>query len=533
MKNNKFRLSTLAAAVLGVSGCLGGGSTDSGTTTSGGSISGSSIFPSGLAVASPTARSTSSAARVVSAAMVSPAETSAVSGSHYQQATKIISDLLAGTADVKLVFDPKNFFEMATNANCYGPTLKFTNHPGGSSMQTDMPSGDLGIWKELEGEQACAAAELNSRMKGVSSRTLMGLMGLASMIAVANKSGLTLPTAGTSLDLKPYMTALGLTKVTFNTATLALDSTGKVWSYTLAISAKDMNDTAHDVSLALTHTPGSSEAAYEGLFNYRVSGQFGGNNCNSGGPAPMMVGTESTMNGTLYYKRSASGVVVNSREGGYCGAGTIAPTAFDTGVDSTSTYKLLDPSIVYDATNSPLGWADNFSILAGKFDPSTLQGDYVYAWQAGKGDSHSRTFQMHAAADAATGDAYFGFGKTVGTTDGSIDGMICNWAGPGNSHTPLPYAQHQPIKFDATVKGFIVGTAGSEITFAPTSSCIYENTGTFWYDRDLDGVNTGADKVNVWATTNGSDLVLKLLGVGTQSTVQANINTSGFVLPPF
>ena len=136
-------------------------------------------------------------------------------------------------------------------------------------------------------------------------------------------------------------------------------------------------------------------------------------------------------------------------------------------------------------------------------------------------------------ADAATGDAYFGFGKTVGTTDGEIDGMICNWAGPGNNHDPLPYAQHQPIKFDATVKGFIVGTAGSEITFAPTSNCIYENTGSFWYDRDLDGENTGADQVNVWVATNNSDLVLKLLGVGTQSTVQANINTSGFVLPPF
>ena len=238
------------------------------------------------------------------------------------------------------------------------------------------------------------------------------------------------------------------------------------------------------------------------------------------------------MNGTLYYKRSSSGVVVNSREGGYCGTGTVGATDVDTGVDSTGTYQLLDPSVVYDAMSSPLGWADNFSILAGKFDPATMQGDYVYTWQAGKGDSHSRTFQMHVNADAATGDAYFGFGKTVGTTDGEIDGMICNWAGPGNNHDPLPYAQHQPIQFDA-VKGFIVGAAGSKITFAPTTSCIYQNTGTFWYDRNLDGENTSADQVNVWATTNGTDLVLNLLGVGGEDTVQANINTSGFVLPPF
>lgn len=332
MNKNIFRLSTLAAAVLGVSGCLSGGGSKDNDNSTGGGITGSSVFPSGLAVTSPTARASASSARLSAAAMISPAEASAVSGSHYQQATKLISDLLAGTADVKLVFNPKNFFEMATNANCYGPTLAYTNHPDGGSMEpnmsSSMPSGDLGIWKELEGDQACAAAELNSRMKGVSSRTVMGLMGLASMIAVANKNGLTLPAAGTSLDLTSYMTALGLSKVTFNTATLALDSTGKVWSYTLVMSAKDMNDTAHDVALALTHTPGSSEAVYEGLFNYRVSGQFGGNNCNSGGvgpgpgpgpdpgPGPLMAGTESTMNGTLYYKRSASGVVVNSREGG-------------------------------------------------------------------------------------------------------------------------------------------------------------------------------------------------------------------------
>ena len=49
MKNNKFRLSVIAAAVVGVSGCLGGGGgSDSSTTTSGGSINGSSVFPSGL-----------------------------------------------------------------------------------------------------------------------------------------------------------------------------------------------------------------------------------------------------------------------------------------------------------------------------------------------------------------------------------------------------------------------------------------------------------------------------------------------------
>jgi len=138
---NNFRLSIIAAAVLGVSGCLGGGGSKDSDTTGGGTtgggggtISGSSVFPSGLAVTSPTARSTTSSARVVAAAMVSPNEVAAVSGSHYQQATKIINDLLAGTADPKLVFDPKNFFETATNANCYGPTLAYQNHPEGADQ---------------------------------------------------------------------------------------------------------------------------------------------------------------------------------------------------------------------------------------------------------------------------------------------------------------------------------------------------------------------------------------------------------------
>jgi hypothetical protein len=567
MNKNNFRLSIIAAAVLGVTGCLGGGgSKDSGTTTGGGTISGSSVFPSGLAVTSPTARSTTSSTRIVAAAMVSPNEAAAVSGSHYQQATKIINDLLAGTADPKLVFDPRNFFETATNANCYGPTLKFTGHPEyvaltppppmgspGSSPDGELPSGDLGIWKELEGTQACAAAELNSRMKGVSSRTLMGLMGLASMIAVANKNSLALPTAGTSLDLKSYMSALGLSNITFTTATLALDTTGTIWSYTLALTANDRDGKSQDVSLTLTHKPGSSETVYEGLLNYSVTGsEFGGSgNCNSDipgpgpgpapGPGPMATGdTESTMNGTLYYTRSASGVVVNSREGGYCGKGIIAPTVADSGVNTVG-YLLLDPSVLYDptvsdTTHSTSGWANNFSIMAGKFNPATMQGDYVYAWQAGKGDGFTRTFQMHVNADAATGDAYFGFGKELGTTDGSIDGMICNWAGPGATKAQQDYAQHQPIKFDATAKEFVVDTAGSQITFAPTSSCAYEGGG-FMYDRDLNGSADSSDVVIVHAdgTSNGlTEKGLDLMKKSTTGTMQETINANGsFTLPPF
>jgi len=273
--------------------------------------------------------------------------------------------------------------------------------------------------------------------------------------------------------------------------------------------------------------PGATDNEYKGMLTYRVDSDAMGGNCGMGV-------TDATINGTLYYDRSsATSLLVNAREGGYCDKGVTGATIADSDVDASSTYQFLDPAALYDGTTKTNGWANSFSGFSGKFNPSTQEGDYVYAWQAGKNDSNSRTFQMHVDADAATGEAYFGFGDAISTTDGSIQGMICNWAGPGNSHTTLDYVQRQSIAFDGAK--FIVGTSGSDITYAPTTTCAYEGTPSgFYYDRDQNQTANSSDVVLVYSSMAApSGLDLDLMKKDTAVSVQAAITARGFTLPPF
>jgi hypothetical protein len=543
-----FRISVLSAAIIGLTACLGGGGDDDGAATDNGGDStttSAEAFPSGLALASPTARASSVNARVVAAA----AGGGAAGGSQYQWATAKISELLAGTASAKDVFDANMLLQASGRAQCYGPSMNFTAHPdtnsGDPNYNGQLPGGDLGIWSETEqaSGQVCAAAQLNMQMQGVSSRAIMGLIGLASMVSVANKNSVALPGAGGSLDLVTYMDALGIQRVDFTQADLSLNADGTTWSYTLALtySEPSPSTTTHDVVVELTHTPGASDDVYEGILNYSVSGDFSGGNCGGGmggGGGGGMVTSDATMNGTLYYKRSsATDLVVNAREGGYCGKGTAADTVADTGVDTSGTYLLLDPADSYNNSSNTNGWANNFSIMAAKFDPSTQAGDYVYAWQAGMGDSHTRTFQVHVNADATTGEAYFGYGSPMNSADGKILGMICNWAGPGGNHTPVNYVQRQSIAFDSASGKFEVGATGSDITYAPTNSCAYEGTPSgFLYDRDLNNTADVNDKVLVYSSTSApaGELDLDLMDKGSAASMQDAIDASaGFTLPPY
>lgn len=517
----QFRLSIISIGILGLVACIDGGGSSGTTPDDTGSIDTSSAFPAGLAVSSPTAR-TSTSPRV--------SASTAVADSEYKQATDKIAALLSDTTDAKDVFKADLMLQSGGNAHCYGPQMAFSGHPDGSGGTSPFPGGDLGIWTESENGEACASAELNQRLAGISSRNIMGLMGLAGMIQVVKANSLTLPTAGNTLTMTSNMTAAAIPDVTFSNATLSLSADGTTWSYNLAFAYND-GGTARNIVLALTHKPGASTSQYEGLFSYQVDVPSMGGNC-SGAPSG------ATMNGTLYYNRASDAdLLVNSREGSYCGSGITAATTSDVDVTGGTTFQLLDPSITYNsrpgdsATTTSNGWGDNFNMFAAQFNPDTLEGDYVYAWQAGSGDSHSRTFQLHMNAGAADGEAYFGFGDWAGSTDGSIDGMICNWAGPGNNHTPANYVQRQAI----TLNSGKFEASSSDITYAPTNSCTYDGTiAGFDYDRDLGltGVLTGTDVVIVRTSGAGSgELNLDLMAKGS-GTMQETIDAAGFALPP-
>ena len=133
------------------------------------------------------------------------------------------------------------------------------------------------------------------------------------------------------------------------------------------------------------------------------------------------------------------------------------------------------------------------------------------------------------------GEGYFGFGDQVGTTDGSITGFICNWAGPGGSHVTADYAQRQNITLNATTSVFEpTNSAASDIIYAPTTTCLYDGSGSYLYDRDLDGdlSDETSDTVNVNA---GETLELDLMVPGgTATTIWDHIvNNRGYNLPSY
>lgn len=469
------------------------------------------VFPAGLAVSAPTRQGGSSFAAAPSP---SPSPSPAPMGSaslSYAAATAKISSILSGARALASAFDPNSFLSLANNAACFGPTLTYTNHPDGGSGT--LPSGDLGIWLEIDGPtgDACAAAQLNARMDGSSNRANTALMTVASMLRAAISSGTGLPAAGSSVNVLAAMSALGIASTSFTSATIALDGAGSEWTYALAFTFTDGSGVSHDVAIKLVHKPGSSTANYQGVMTQSVTNTFNGGNCGSGS-------NPVTRIDTLKYERTST-TALNSiqRSGQFCGSGNY------TSMGSYDSDGQLKPSS---------SWADDFSRFGATYNPSTLKGYYLYAWQAGSGDGYSRILQLgiNGMGDGTSndGESYFGYGDAIAGSDGKVKGFHCIWAGPKPA-TPVglqtAYAQRQFIRYDSSTGKWSQPTGGSDIRYAPTDSCTYTGSG-FWYDRNLNGVN---DEIATDLTVSTPDL----MGLSGAATIADAISARGYVIPSF
>ena len=183
-------------------------------------------------------------------------------------------------------------------------------------------------------------------------------------------------------------------------------------------------------------------------------------------------------------------------------------------------------------------WSDNFNAFTAEFKPSDLVGRFSYVWQAGNGDTNTRVLDLNMIRETS-GDAYFGFGSKVQTKINSeILGMICNWAGPGNSHTLTAYAQRQHMVMETATDIFKPAADSpedaSDITYAPTNDCTYDGTGTFKYDRDVDSpadlTDETAGTLNI---TSSSTLPFDLLAPASgTATIWDEIKTNRGFTPP-
>ena len=72
-----------------------------------------------------------------------------------------MEDRVNGERSTECALKLEDFQVLATTPECYGPSIDFEGHPDASyaaDEDGELPSGDLGIWKEKEGSEARSAS---------------------------------------------------------------------------------------------------------------------------------------------------------------------------------------------------------------------------------------------------------------------------------------------------------------------------------------------------------------------------------------
>lgn len=352
------------------------------------------------------------------------------------------------------------------NPDCYGPTLEIKADlhpdykPGDNMNFPQLPSGDLGIWtptwQNPNGKTiACAAAKTNQLIGNASYYPDLAVGSMAMMVCVAAFHGDTLPGNGSKIDMtdkiKKLTDAAKLStpwKGSFQKATIANEN----GSYRIELEGVLSDDT---LKINALHSA-STQAGNITIQSKRPKGE--GN-----------IGPAASPLHSVQVKYSQSGDTKNIQfaSTGY-GQGPNISESVNRWKNSLSSGNLNIDSMSFDA---------DLNLMTAAISPTKAK--IAYGWKAGAGDSHLRVF--NAEVNGNTGTAWFGFSPQ--TNQGidkiadllSIKGMICNWAGPGNKHDPLPLVQRQELsKANNTWEA-----SRSNIKYAPTNSCTVDNAGVF------------------------------------------------------
>lgn len=517
------------------------GGSGAGTTSSDGSSDGSSdtgssssanvlatAYPSDLVVASLTASTGASASVSAKFAAVEDQASTATVESAMEKKERI--DTLLNATDeasfqeaVGEIKDKVNIMATFGGPKCYGPSLNYTNHPdasGGQSADGTLPSGDLGIWSVTEEStgEACVAAKLNNLIGQFEALVNIGTESVAVALGAANLEGSIsdLPAEGESIDLTEVTaTVLEENEVPIDVASLTVsrnaeDSaagypvfvtnvSGNITSSATNVPADpDGNGPTQETAVTggqsafvteLTHIP-MGESDGESLNNETYCGRMLQSVSTSADVVQVPVNCEGAEGMTLctrvdYCKTAATEITYHLRTAGFCG---LEASCGD-----------VDPADKAVNGNAE-GWSNNFFYTVCNVNPLDGTGDCTQAWQAGAMDNNTRVLNVTVAAGGDTGCGYFGYGPDVAASTGvgSIDGMICNWAGPGNSHALSDKAQRQCFSRDASGI-FVSDDANLAILYAPTNSCDKSASDAFAYsllDDAAVGVGASVDVAN-------------------------------------
>ncbi len=557
------------AAALSMAACGGGSSSGTGETAQGTGVSTAASFPVGLAVGSPAdvggASVLSAAApsgwqialdwsraawqalthgdgrqlaRLAALAMPgSLAHADAGGAPELVEAADLIRKALEGDTSIDLagLLDLAGLFGVGVNnAACYGPQVAYANHqdgPMGTGSGT-LPSGDVGLWLATDAPsgQPCVVAQLRKRITSAKRQGLQGLLMAATMRrTVAASSSLAMPAAGGSTDLTAaYAASLALllpsASITVETATIALDSAG-TYTYRLVLS-HGSGANAKRGEMLLRHLPGASSSSYSGTL--QVAGFVLDNDAAFGCDDQIDSGTglyQTARVSTLKYSRNDATIQFGSRSAQYCGHPSAGAGSDDAAqVASFTVDHQLDPTakISGSSRGGTLGWRGNFTRYAGDFDKDSAAGTFLLAWQAGTGDGQSRALAATGTYNSATGvrsvDGYYAYADEISTTTGALQGMICNWAGPGNSHATNTLFQSQSASLASGATTFAL--ASSLITYAPTVSC---SSTTTEFDANGDGTLGAGEGAGTTAALDGL--------TGGRASVDAELRSRGWSAP--
>lgn len=350
-------------------------------TSSSSSSSSTTAFPTSFAISSPTIGATAFSASLSEEESLAPFTTDTVSASDtiaskVEKLDAIVAASTAAECAVSLSLSSSG------NATCYGPSLTYTGHPDGAPANGSLPGGDLGIWSSTgTGGEACAASQLNARMRGVSSYVDLGLFTMASVVCVLQTNSQSLPALGASVDLTSLMSGkltINGTAATVTAASISRSSTdsGGQPVYTTSITATQSSNLTYDIRLK--HIPlESSNATYKGKVSVQVSNSTGTRDGNCQDSASQ--GTNEATSVT-YEKSSSTNVRVMLKSAGFCSASAdpyVSTTDFT--VDLT---KVSSGGV-------PSGWGGNGNYVLAEYNPEAGTGTYYYGWQAGKGDGNT------------------------------------------------------------------------------------------------------------------------------------------------
>lgn len=374
--------------------------------------------------------------------------------------------------------------------DCYGPPVDLggTHEDGAfTAMNDPLPGGDLGIWLEEEDNgEACIAAKVNNSFAAAEKRTDFAQFVAASVLCVANQNSIALPdTAGESIDLTvEYADALpDAAPITPDSVTLTLVEAG-TYKTSISGTVTSPEGDSFDMSMSLTHAPlDATNSTFEGLLQHRVTSDDFGSMANCG------AGTKTAAASVLYAKESADSLKVRFKQAIFCGEADDGDVFDANGeTDPSNKYAAAGNDCNGTVDESANGWGDTFVNSVMNLDPETGFGSMYWAWQAGRCDGNTRVFNASVAADGGSGGdpggcGYFGFGPDAAEeTVGAVDGMICNWAGPGagpfGGKTMQDLVQRQCVTLEDNL--YVSDTDQLNIAYAPVNDC--DNNGALLCD---------------------------------------------------